>query len=92
MKCIQFEICPTGGRDGVEFFRFPFAEADAFKDQTLNEEDVSNVVCEILEVQAKSYTFGRVLRLPKVTVDSIHPALSFSAFLLQRLTRSKIRR
>ena len=56
-----------------EFFRFPpFAEADTFKDRTLNEEDVPKVVCEILEVQTKSKTFGRVLGLPKVTVDSIH--------------------
>ena len=56
----------------LEFSAFLFAEADQFKDRTLNEEDVSNVVCEIFEVQAKSYTFGRVLRLPKVAVDSIH--------------------
>ena len=54
------------------FFRFPFAEADTFKDRTLKEEDVPKVVCEILEVQTKSKTFGRVLGLPKVTVDSIH--------------------
>ena len=56
-----------------EFFRFPpFAEADTFKDRTLNQEDVPNVVGEILEVQTKSKTFGRVLGLPKVAVDSIH--------------------
>ena len=56
-----------------KLFRFPpFAEADAFKDRTLNQEDVPNVVGEILEVQTKSKTFGRVLGLPKVTVDSIH--------------------
>ena len=30
------------------------------------------MVGEILEVQTKSKTFGRVLGLPKVTVDSIH--------------------
>ena len=54
------------------FFRFPFAEADTFEDRTLNEEDVPKVVCEILEVQTKSKTFGRVLGLPKVTVDAIH--------------------
>ena len=54
-------------------FRFsPFAEADAFKDRTLNEEDVPKVVCEILEVQTKFNIFGRVLGLPKVTVDSIY--------------------
>ena len=55
-----------------EFFRFPFAEADTCKDQALNHDDVPRVVCEILEVQTKSKTFGRVLGLPKVTVDSIH--------------------
>ena len=55
-----------------EFFCFPFAETDAFKDRTLNQEDVPEVVCEILEVQTKSKMFGRVLGLSKVTVDSIH--------------------
>ena len=56
-----------------QLFRFsPFAEADAFKDRILNQEDVPKVVCEILGVQTKSKTFGRVLRLPKVTVNSIH--------------------
>ena len=69
---VQFENFPTGERDGVEFFRFPFAEADAFKDRTLNQEDVPNVVREILEVKTKSKMFGRVLGLPKATVDSIH--------------------
>ena len=38
----------------------------------MNEEDVPKVVCEILEVQIKSKTFGRVLGLAKVTVESIH--------------------
>ena len=69
---IQFEKFPTGERDGVQFFRFPFAETNTFEDRTLNQEDVPKVVCEILEVQTKSKTFGRVLGLPKVTVDSIH--------------------
>ena len=56
-----------------EFFRFPpFAETETFKGRTLNQEDVPNVVGEILEVQTKSKTFGRVLGLPKVTMDSIH--------------------
>ena len=72
MECIQFETFPTGERDGVEFFRFRFADADAFKDRTLNEADVPNVVCEILQVQTKFKTFGRVLGLRRVTVDSIH--------------------
>ena len=53
------------------FFRSLFAEAE-FEDRTLNQEDVPKVVCEILEVQTKSKTFGRVLGLPRVTVDSIH--------------------
>ena len=56
----------------LEFLRFSFAETDAFKDRTLNQEDVPKVACEILEVQTKSKRFGRVLGLPKVTVDSIH--------------------
>ena len=43
-----------------------------FKDRILDQKDVPKVVCEILEVQTKSNTFGRVLGLPKVTVDSIH--------------------
>ena len=59
-----------------EFFRFPFADADPFKDRTLNHNDVPDVICLILEVQTKSRTFGRVLRLPKVTVDSIHQQYS----------------
>ena len=50
----------------------PLTEADTSKDRTLNQEDVPKVVCEILEVRTKSKTFGRVLGLPKVTVDSIH--------------------
>ena len=64
--------CPTGVRDGVEFFRFPFAEADVFKDRILSQEDVSDVVGDILEVQTKSEEFGRVLKIPKSTVDAIH--------------------
>ena len=63
---------PTGERDGVEFFRFPFAEADAFKDRILSQDDVSDVVGDILEVQTKSEEFGRVLKIPKPTVDAIH--------------------
>ena len=60
-----------------EFFRFPpFAETEMFKDRTLNQEDVPNVVGEILEVQTKSKTFGRVLKLPKATVDSIYQKYS----------------
>ena len=50
----------------------PLTEADTSEDRTLNQEDAPKVVCEILEVQMKSKTFGRVLGLPKVTVDSIH--------------------
>ena len=74
---IWFEDFPRTGepRNATAFqlFRFsPFAEADAFKDGILNQEDVPKVVCEILEVQTKSKTFGRVLGVPKVTVDSVH--------------------
>ena len=72
---VQFEllrIFQRASATAFEFFRFPFAEADVFKDRILNQEDVPKVVCEILEVQTKSNTFGRVLGVPKVTVDSIH--------------------
>ena len=51
---------------------FPFAEADTFKDRILNQDDVPGVVCEILDVLTKSDLFGRVLKLPKATVESIH--------------------
>ena len=47
-------------------------DADTFEDKTLNQDDVADVVCEILDVQTKSKTFGRVLKLPKATVDAIH--------------------
>ena len=67
---------PTGERDGAEFFRFPFAEADAFKDRILSQDDVSDVVGDILEVQTKSKEFGRVLKIPKPTVDAIHQQYS----------------
>ena len=60
----------------LEFFHFLFAEADAFKDRTLNQDDVPDVVCEILDVRTKSDKFGRVLKLPKATVDSIYQQYS----------------
>ena len=59
-----------------EFFRFPFADADAFKDRILSQDDVPDVVCEILDVRTKSDKFGRVLKLPRVTVYSIHQQYS----------------
>ena len=55
-----------------EFFRFPFTEADAFKDRRLNHDDVAAVVSELVEVQTMSKPFGRYLKLPKFIVDSIH--------------------
>ena len=70
------ENFPTGERDSVECFRFPFAEADAFKDRILSQDDVPDVVCDILDVQTKSDLFGRVLKLPATTVESIHQQYS----------------
>ena len=81
LKCIyrQFgllvlalRIFRLANATAFEFFRFPFTEADAFKDRRLNHDDVTDVACEILEVQTKSKTFGRVLGLPKFIVDSVH--------------------
>ena len=43
-----------------------------FKDRILNQDDVPNVVYEILDVGMKSELFGRVLKLPPSTVESIH--------------------
>ena len=40
-------------------------------DKILDENDVAGVVREILHVQNQSITLGRVLKLRKVTVDSI---------------------
>ena len=40
-------------------------------DKILDENDVAEVVREILHVQNQSITLGRVLKLRKVTVDSI---------------------
>ena len=59
-----------------EFFRFPFAEADTFKDRLLSQDDVPDVACEILDVRTKSDLFGRVLKLPAATVESIHQQYS----------------
>ena len=59
-----------------EFFRFPFVEADEFKDRILSQDDVSDVVRDIHEVQTKSEEFGRVLKIPKPTVDAIHQQYS----------------
>ena len=44
----------------------------AFGDRTLNQSDVAEVVREILDVQTKSETLGRVLKLSKAKVESIH--------------------
>ena len=42
-----------------------------FQPGTLDAQDVVEVVREIRVVQNKSETLGRILKLPKVTVDSI---------------------
>ena len=68
--CFSFKNFSMGEHDSI--FHFPFAAADTFKDQTLSQDDVPNVVCEILDIQTMFMTFGRVLGLPKVTLDSIH--------------------
>ena len=38
----------------------------------LDHDDVPQIASELCQVQTKSKTFGRVLGLPKVTVDSVH--------------------
>ena len=38
----------------------------------MSQDDVPDVVCEILDVRTKSDLFGRVLKLPAATVESIH--------------------
>ena len=43
-----------------------------FEDRNLNEDDVPNVVCEILDMQTQSELFGRVLKLPVSTLKFIH--------------------
>ena len=80
---IQFEplvlalrIFQRASATAFEFFRFPFVDADAFKDRILSEDDVSDVVGDILEVQTKSEEFGRVLKIPKPNVDAIHQQYS----------------
>ena len=69
---LALRIFRLANTTAFEFFRFPFTEADAFKDRRLNHDNVPDVACEILEVQMKSKTFGRVLGLPKFIVDSVH--------------------
>ena len=63
-------------RQCLSFFRFPFAEADTFKDRILCQDDVPDVACEILDARTKSDLFGRVLKLPAATVQSIHQQYS----------------
>jgi hypothetical protein len=41
------------------------------EEKTLDEHDVTEIVPEILLVQTKSEILGRILKLPKPTVDSI---------------------
>ena len=80
---VQFEslvlalrIFQRASATAFEFFRFPFADADPFKDRILSQDDVPDVVCEILDVQTKSDLFGRVLKLPATNVESIHQQYS----------------
>ena len=49
-----------------------------FGDRTLDQNDVAGVVREIINVQTKSETLGRVLELSKGKVDSIHHQCSDS--------------
>ena len=42
----------------------------------LSDQDVAQVVKELFDVQTQSDRFGRVLKLPKATVDSIHQQYS----------------
>ena len=51
-------------------------EAGAIEDRTFNQDDVPDVVCEVLDVRTKSNLFGRVLKLPAATVESIHQQYS----------------
>ena len=44
----------------------------AFGDKTLDQRDVADVVREIIDVQTKSEILGRVLKLSKTKVGSIH--------------------
>ena len=57
-------------------FSASLVDADRFKDRILSQDDVPDVVCEILEVRTKSDKFGRVLKLPKATVDSVYQQYS----------------
>ena len=50
-------------------------EADAL-DRILNQGDVPDVVCGILDVRTKSNLIGRVLKLPAATVTFIHQQYS----------------
>ena len=57
-------------------FSAPPVGVDGFKDKILSQDDVPDVVCEILDVRTKSDKFGRVLKLPKATVDSVYQQYS----------------
>lgn len=43
-----------------------------FEHRVLSEKDVPEVVYELLDMQTKSAILGRLLKLPKSRVDSIH--------------------
>ena len=83
MYIIQFELLVLAVRifqranaTAFEFSHFLSVDAEAFKDRILAQDDVPDVVCEILDVQTKSDLFGRVLKLPAATVESIHQQYS----------------
>ena len=76
---IQFEllvlvlrIFQRANATAFEFSRFPSVDAEVFKDRILSQDDVPDVVREIFDVRTKSDKFGRVLKLPKATVDCIY--------------------
>ena len=83
MCIIQFEllvlvlrIFKRANATAFDFSRFPSVDAEVFKDRILSQDDVADVVCEIFDVRTKSDKFGRVLKLPKATVDCIYQQYS----------------
>ena len=83
MYIIQFKLLVLGLRifqranaTAFEFSSFPSVDAEVFKDRILSQDDVPDVVREIFDVRTKSDKFGRVLKLPKATVDCIYQQYS----------------
>ena len=46
--------------------------ATSVEEQTLSDRDVAEIVQDIFDVQNETEALGRVLKLPKATVESIH--------------------